>query len=56
MISHEKEIVPFYKMVQTKTEIEAWLKNVEDEMLNTLKKCMKTGRNDYENVERKEWV
>jgi dynein heavy chain, axonemal len=56
MISGEGENVPFLKTVSTKNEIEIWLNAVQQQMVDTLVRLMKVGKNDYENKERKQWV
>jgi dynein heavy chain len=60
MISSEKEKVIFNKPVKIRpgTNVEAWLKDVQEAMSDTLKKLMKTGYNDYYDAsrERKDWV
>ena len=60
MISSEKEKVIFNKAVKIRqgTNVEAWLKDVQDAMSDTLKKIMKVGYNDYYDAsrERKDWV
>jgi dynein heavy chain len=56
MISGEGECVKFARQVGTKFEIEVWLMMVQDQMIETLTRRMKTGKNDYEQKERKLWV
>lgn len=56
MISGEGERVPFTKPVSTKAEIEIWLTSVQDNMIETLTRKMKQGKQDYEQKDRKQWV
>ena len=56
MISGEGETVPFNKATSTKNEIEVWLNMVQGQMVETLMRHMRTGKNDYENKERAQWV
>jgi hypothetical protein len=37
-------------------DIEIWMKNVEDNMIFTLRKKMRSGKIDFDAKERKEWV
>lgn len=56
MISGEGEKVSFIKPISTKAEIEVWLNSVQDFMIDTLTRKMKSGKQDYEVKERKQWV
>ena len=56
MESAEKEQVEFVTVVHARREVEGWLHQVQDTMVNTLQKLMKTGKEDYELSDRKDWV
>ncbi len=60
MISGEGEVVPLAKSVKLKNPVESWLMAVKNMMVETIKKLMKTGWNDYtqniDKFERKTWV
>lgn len=56
MISPEGEKVKFIKLTSTKGEVETWLLAVQENMIETLFKAMKSGKTDFDNKERKLWV
>lgn len=56
MISPEGEKVKFIKFTSAKGEVETWLYSLQENMIETLFKAMKTGRVDFYNKERKQWV
>jgi hypothetical protein len=56
MISPEGEQIKFVKLTSTKGDVENWLFAVQENMIETLSRLMKTGKVDYENKERKQWV
>jgi dynein heavy chain len=56
MISPEGEKVKFIKLTSTKGEVETWLFSVQENMIETLFKAMKTGKTDHDTKERKVWV
>jgi len=60
MISSEGEVVPLAKSVKLKNPVESWLMAVKNMMVETIKKLMKAGWNDYTQdivkFERKTWV
>lgn len=47
MISSEGEVVPLAKSVKLKNPVESWLMAVKNMMVETIKKLMKAGWNDY---------
>lgn len=53
MISPENEKVKFVKQIPAKGDVEDWLFKVQEIMVETLYKAMKTGRMDFENKERR---
>jgi dynein heavy chain len=48
MNSNEKEKVPLKKIVKARGQIEIWLDQLQQEMINTLTSLMKQGLQDYE--------
>jgi dynein heavy chain len=60
MISAEGEVVTLSKSVKLKNPVEAWLLAVKNMMVETIRKLMKAGWNDYTQdimkFERKTWV
>ena len=47
MISSEGEVVTLAKSVKLKNPVESWLMAVKNMMVETIKKLMKAGWNDY---------
>lgn len=57
MESHEGEKVFFTgKTIKARGNVEEWLANVQNAMVDILMKAMLSGRDDLEGQERKEWV
>lgn len=56
MISSEKEKIPFTKIIKARSQVESWLLLVQYGMVETIHKLMKTGLQDFANLDRKQWV
>lgn len=59
MISSEGEKIELKKVVKARNQVEAWLLQVQMEMISTIHKVMKDGLLDYqknEKIDRKSWV
>ena len=56
MISAEGEKVSLSKNLRARDSVEEWLKNVEVDMVKSLKREMKEGFNQYDDNNRAEWV
>ena len=58
MYSNEGEMVPFFKDVKARGLVEVWLEQLQQQMKDTLQKCMKTAYLDISerNQDRKEFV
>lgn len=56
MFSIEGERVAFNKVPKVRGLVEQWLASIQTAMIETLQKLMRAGLNDYQNIERKQWV
>lgn len=56
MHSSEGERVPLARISKAKDNVEVWLDTLQSNMRDTLSKAMKTGLQDYDMVDRKDWV
>jgi len=56
MHSREKEVCPFVKPVKLKSEVQAWLLDVQKEMCTTIQRRMEEGYKAYTDGGRKAWV
>ena len=56
MFSSEGERVPFPRMTKAKDNVEIWLDALQSNMRDTLAKAMKSGLQDYDMSDRKDWV
>jgi dynein heavy chain len=56
MHSREKEVCAFTKAVKLKSEVQAWLLDVQREMMFTIQRRMKDGYKAYTDAGRKAWT
>ena len=59
MISAEGEVVEFNKIVKIEKSgqgVEIWLREVMNQMMQTLMRRIKKARDELEKTERKDWV
>ncbi|KXS09529.1 hypothetical protein M427DRAFT_128896 [Gonapodya prolifera JEL478] len=56
MVSPEGERVPFGKTLKARGNVEAWLGQVEESMVNVLRKLCKAALAEYDPANRAEWV
>mmetsp|Transcript_13252 Transcript_13252/g.2069 ORF Transcript_13252/g.2069 Transcript_13252/m.2069 type:complete len:88 (+) Transcript_13252:3913-4176(+) len=56
MESGEKERVEFLLTIKAKGNVEKWLFEVQQAMIDALIKAMKDGKDEYETKPRKDWV
>eukprot|EP00397_Hematodinium_sp_SG-2012_P000045 GEMP01000045.1.p1 GENE.GEMP01000045.1~~GEMP01000045.1.p1 ORF type:complete len:3312 (+),score=740.25 GEMP01000045.1:2269-12204(+) len=56
MYSAEKEMVPFYKPLKARGNVEKWLLEVEEYMCKTIHSVIKKGCRDYPDMVRAKWV
>ncbi len=54
--SSEGEHLPFYRPSKVKDNVETWLDSAQSSMRETLFRAMKTGLQDYDLTDRKDWV
>eukprot|EP00742_Colponemidia_sp_Colp-10_P004283 GILJ01004568.1.p1 GENE.GILJ01004568.1~~GILJ01004568.1.p1 ORF type:complete len:2868 (+),score=508.60 GILJ01004568.1:1-8604(+) len=56
MISAEAEVIGLGKNLKARGNVEVWLKSVETHMVQSLRRLMKKGIQDYDKRPRKNWV
>lgn len=56
MISNEGEVVSLRNCSLRGTEVEEWMKALEESMKHSLKICVRSAMISYDNEERKDWI